>query len=70
MELLLRRRVRRGRGVAFTYDRQPEVVEEGLRRYGERFPRMAKRLGIEQKDPDAFAEAAARNVMVRIYLED
>jgi deazaflavin-dependent oxidoreductase (nitroreductase family) len=70
VEVLLRRRKHRGRGVVFTYADQPEMVEEGLRRYSERFPGMAKRMGLSLGDRKAFAEAAARSVTVRIDLED
>lgn len=69
VEVLLRRRVRTGRGVTFTHREQPEIVEQGLRRYIERFPGMAKRLGLPPGDRAAFARTAEETVIVRIQLE-
>jgi deazaflavin-dependent oxidoreductase (nitroreductase family) len=70
VEVLLRRRPLRGAAIAFEPGEHPDVVEDGIRRYVERFPRMAKRLGISSEDPDSFAAVAARTVMVRIDLAE
>ncbi|HEX6197679.1 MAG TPA: nitroreductase/quinone reductase family protein [Jiangellaceae bacterium] len=69
VQVLLRGRERTGRGVAYTYDRQPGIVADGLRRYIHRFPSTAKRLGIPQGDNEALAHAAARSAVVRVHLE-
>jgi hypothetical protein len=68
VEVVLRRRVRTGHGRAHTYSEQPEVVEEGLRRYVERFPGTARFLRV--RDEQGFARVAARSVVVRIQLQD
>jgi hypothetical protein len=68
VEVLLRRRVRAGRAVAATPVADPELVEEGLRRYAERFPGTAKRLGIDGAEPAALRRVAARTVVVRVEL--
>ena len=69
VQVLLRGRVRTGRSAAYTYDRRPDVVADGLRRYVRRFPGTAKRLGMPPGDDEAFAHAAARSTVVRIHLE-
>jgi deazaflavin-dependent oxidoreductase (nitroreductase family) len=70
VEVVLRHRVRHGRGRAHTFDQHPETVEEGLRRYRERFRGMARALGIRAGDERSFTRVAARVVLVRILLED
>lgn len=70
VEVLLRRRTRKGIGEAFTHAEHPEVVDEGLRRYVERFPGTAKRLGFSEDDREAAASARAKQTVVRIRLED
>lgn len=70
VEILLRRRVRGGRGVVFKHEEQPEIVEQGLRRYIQRFPGTAKRLGIPSDDREAFLRSARESVIVRIELQD
>lgn len=70
VEILLRRRTRKGIGEAFTHEEHPEVVDEGLRRYVERFPGTAKRLGLAGDDREAAASAREKQTIVRIRLED
>lgn len=69
MQVLLRGQVRRGRGVAYSRDRQPDVVEEGLRQWVHGFPRIAKRMGIAAGDEGALAKAAVRSTILQISLE-
>ncbi|HEU4542780.1 MAG TPA: nitroreductase/quinone reductase family protein [Jiangellaceae bacterium] len=69
VQVVLRGRMHRGRGVTYTHDRQPDLVEEGLRQWADRFPRIAKRLGIRPGDAEAFARSAARSTMVHVRLE-
>jgi len=68
VEVLLRRRLRNGRGLALSHDAAPEAVEEGLRRYVDRFPGTARRLRIPTED-DAIAPTAAGTIIVRVTLE-
>ncbi|HEX6206809.1 MAG TPA: nitroreductase/quinone reductase family protein [Actinomycetota bacterium] len=70
VEVLLRKRLRTGRGLALAHDAAPEAVEEGLRRYADRFPGAARRLRIPTVDDETIARAAARTVIVRITLEE
>lgn len=69
VQVQLRGQERTGRGVAYSHDRQPDVVADGLRRYVHRFPRTAKRLGIPPGDDEALAQAVARSTIVQIHLE-
>lgn len=70
VRVVLRHRERTGRGVAYTYDEHPQLVELGLRRYVDRFPGTARRLGLPPGDRDALSRAAARTVIVRVHLDD
>jgi deazaflavin-dependent oxidoreductase (nitroreductase family) len=70
VEVVLRRRVHRGHGQAHTHSQQPEFVEEGMRRYAQRFPHMAKGLGVSANDERGVARAAAGAAVVRIHLEE
>ena len=66
VHVLLRRRTHLGWATAHTPDTDPDVVQEGLRRYVDRFPRVARRLSITPDGGDAFDRADA--VIVRINL--
>ena len=52
---------------AFTPAGSSDVVEEGIRRYVTRFPRMAKKLGVEERT-ETYADVAADTVIVKIVL--
>jgi deazaflavin-dependent oxidoreductase (nitroreductase family) len=68
VQVLLRRDLRAGRGVALRQAHERELVEEGLRRYIERFPRTARRLGIDVEDAQRTGARGSETVMVRIRL--
>jgi deazaflavin-dependent oxidoreductase (nitroreductase family) len=70
VEVLLRRRLRRARGEAFTPEADPRAVEQGVRMYVRRFPRTAKRLGVSPGDSTALARFAERTSVVRLRLDD
>jgi hypothetical protein len=70
VELLLRGRACAGTAVALVSAEHPQAVEHGLRRYVDRFPSVAKRLGVPAGDATALTVAAARTVIVRIELSD
>lgn len=70
VEVLLRRRVYPATAIAVTPAEAPELVEEGLRRYVDRFPATSRRLGIATGNRLAFEQAAATTVIVRIELQD
>jgi hypothetical protein len=65
--VLLRRRTYVGWATAHTADTGRDIVQEGLRRYVDRFPRLAQRLSIT---PDRRDRAISDTVMVRISLDD
>jgi len=67
VHVLLRRRTHLGWATAYTPDTDRDVVHEGLRRYGDRFPRVARRLGMTPDGGDAFDRADT--VIVRIKLD-
>lgn len=69
VRVLLRGRMRHGRAIAYTHDRDPSVVEEGLRQWVDRFPGIAMRLGIPPGDDEPFAAAALRTTIVQVRLE-
>lgn len=66
VRMLLRRQVRAGRGLALRPEDQRTAVEEGLRRYAERFPRTTRLMGVRAGDDASLARTAARTTMVRI----
>jgi len=66
--LLFKRQERIAKAQAFTHAEDPDLVEDGLRRYADHFPGMAKRLGIRPGDQEAFHSVAATTVMVRVQL--
>jgi deazaflavin-dependent oxidoreductase (nitroreductase family) len=70
VEVLLGRRVYPATAIALTQPEAPELVEEGLRRYVDRFPRTSRRLGITSGDRSASEQTAADTVIVRIELND
>lgn len=70
VEVLLHRRLRNGQALALSHDVAPEAVEEGLRRYIERFPGTARHLRIPTGDDQAIARAAAGTIIVRIRPEE
>jgi deazaflavin-dependent oxidoreductase (nitroreductase family) len=70
VEIQLRGRARTGRAVAYLTNQHPEVVQEGLSRYVDRFPSTASRLGISASDEGRSSETAERTVIVRIDLDD
>lgn len=67
--VLLRRRTHTGSAQAFHAGTDPELVDEGIRRYLARFPKMAARVGLPPDDPSAFARTAADTVIVRVELD-
>jgi deazaflavin-dependent oxidoreductase (nitroreductase family) len=67
IRVLLRRHPYEGVAEVATYDVDPATVEEGVRRYAARFPRFARKLGIDQ--PEAFEAHARNSVIVRIDLD-
>lgn len=69
VDLVMRGHLRQGRGQAHTFDQHPAVVKEGLHRYAQRFPFMARGLGVRNGDEDSLARAAARTAVVRIHLD-
>jgi deazaflavin-dependent oxidoreductase (nitroreductase family) len=69
VEVLLRRRVYPATAIAVVPTEARELVEEGLRRYVERFPATSRRLGIATGNRLAFEQAAA-SVIVRIELHN
>jgi deazaflavin-dependent oxidoreductase (nitroreductase family) len=68
VQVLLRRSIHTGTAVALRQADDPELVAQGLRRYNQRFPRTARRLGIPTDDPRQPRDGAANMVMVRIEL--
>jgi deazaflavin-dependent oxidoreductase (nitroreductase family) len=70
VEVLLRRRVYPATAIAVTPAEAPELVEDGLRRYVDRFPATSRRLGIATGNRLAFEQAAATTVIVRIELHN
>lgn len=70
VEVLLRRRVYPATAIALTQAEAPELVEEGLRRYVDRFPATGRRLGIGSGDRLVFEQTAANTVIVRIERHD
>lgn len=64
VQVLLRGQIRHGRGVAYSYDRRPDVVEDGLRQWAHTFPRIAKRLGIAAGEEETLANVAVRSTIV------
>jgi deazaflavin-dependent oxidoreductase (nitroreductase family) len=67
VEVRLRRHPYDGAAEVATYEADPATVEDGVRRYAARFPRFAKKFGID--DPEAFAAYVRNTVIVRIQLE-
>lgn len=65
--VLLRRHVSEGTAEVATYEEDPATVEEGVRRYTARFPRFARKLGID--DAAAFDTHVRNTVIVRIALD-
>jgi deazaflavin-dependent oxidoreductase (nitroreductase family) len=70
MEVLLRRRMHAATGIAHVHADAPGTVEQGLRRYIDRFPAASRRLGNADDGRPAFEQAAAQTVIVRIELKD
>jgi deazaflavin-dependent oxidoreductase (nitroreductase family) len=70
VEVLLRRQVHAGVARALLPAKDPRAVADGLRRYVDRFPGTAKRLGLPAGDTAALSEAAARSVVVRVTLNE
>jgi hypothetical protein len=68
VQVLLRRRIQAGVAVALRHGDEPELVQEGLHRYSQRFPRTARRLGIPTDVERRLSEGASDTVMVRIEL--
>jgi deazaflavin-dependent oxidoreductase (nitroreductase family) len=68
IEVFLRRHPFEGTAEVATHEDDPATVEEGVRRYAERFPRFARRLGIDS-DPEVMEAYARSTVIVRIYLD-
>lgn len=70
VEVLLRRRVYPATAIAVTLAEALELVEDGLRRYVDRFPATSRRLGIATGDSLAFEQTGADTVIVRIELHN
>ena len=68
IEVFLRRQPYEGRAEVATHADDPATVEEGVRRYAERFPRFARRLRLDS-DPEALEAYARNTVIVRIRLD-
>jgi deazaflavin-dependent oxidoreductase (nitroreductase family) len=68
VQVLLRRDLRAAAGIALRQAHERELVEEGLRRYTERFPRTARRLDIHVDDAHGIGARGSETVMVRIRL--
>lgn len=69
VHVLLRRRTHPGWATAHTPDTDPDVVHQGLRRYVDRFPRVARRLRIIPDGGYVFGRAVTESVIVRINLD-
>jgi deazaflavin-dependent oxidoreductase (nitroreductase family) len=70
VEVLLRRRRRTGTARALLAAEDPRAVAAGLRRYVERFPGTAKRLGVPAGGPAALVAVVPSTVVVHIELDD
>jgi deazaflavin-dependent oxidoreductase (nitroreductase family) len=68
IEILFRRTARQGQATAYTYAADPAAVIDGLHRYLNLFPRMARRMGIQPGDEEALTQAARQTVIVRVDL--
>jgi hypothetical protein len=68
VQILLRRRIQTGVAFALRHADEPELVQEGLHRYSQRFPRTARRLGIPTDEEQRLGNGASNTVMVRIEL--
>jgi deazaflavin-dependent oxidoreductase (nitroreductase family) len=66
VEIVLRGRTVPAIAIAVTREADPETVDAGVRRYVERFPKMAEKVGLPTDDPATAARTAADTVMVRI----
>ena len=67
VEVLLRRHPYRGTAEVATDSDDPATVRDGVRRYMDRFPAFARKLGID--DPATFDAHARRSVIVRVRLD-
>jgi deazaflavin-dependent oxidoreductase (nitroreductase family) len=66
VEIVLRGRTVPAMAMAVTREADPETVDAGVRRYVERFPKTAEKVGLPTDDPATAARTAADTVMVRI----
>jgi deazaflavin-dependent oxidoreductase (nitroreductase family) len=70
VEVLLRRRVHPATAIAFTHTDAPELIEDGLRRYVDRFPATSRRLGIADGGSLDSGQTVAGTVIVQVELNE